>query len=215
MESYGRSPAQEASLSPDLYLAGGYFSPHQWMSYRAQVDCICRLAPDSVLEVGLGNGIVSAVLRNLGYSVKTCDINPALHPDLVGSLLDLPELLRGETFQAVLCAEVLEHLPWDCFDQCLHNLARATTRWVVIPLPRARRNLLQAHGRLGRWNFDLNWRFPSARILPEHHWEIGASRKTSLRSVIRAMQPHFTIEAHCRLACHPSHYLFLLRKVGA
>src|SRR5690606_18417263 len=107
----GRTINEEANISPARYLDDAYFSPKQWVSYCGQINAVRRLSPRSVLEIGIGNGIVQKILEHLGMHVTTLDINAHLNPDIVGSITDVVQLTNGATYDCVLCAEVLEHLP--------------------------------------------------------------------------------------------------------
>lgn len=209
--SYGRSAEEEAALSRSLYFTDGYFSPEQWMSFRAQVDAVRRLAPRSVLEVGLGNGIVSTILRHLGIQVATADINPHLHPDVLASLTELASSVGPASCDVALCAEVMEHMPFDLLDLCLENLAAVTRDCAVVTLPDVLRGLT-LRGQVWRWRIDLHWGPHSRRLPPEHHWHIGSHPATHLQAVLAHMECRFQVENHYRCPGNPMHRLFVLRK---
>ena len=94
-----------------------------------------KYTPRSVLDVGIGNGTVSAILRSRGVKVTTVDIDPSLGPDIVGSVHELNRYVDPKSFDLVLCAEVLEHLPYDLLAACARQLALAARQHVVISLP--------------------------------------------------------------------------------
>jgi 2-polyprenyl-3-methyl-5-hydroxy-6-metoxy-1,4-benzoquinol methylase len=98
----------------------------------------------SVLEVGCGEGVVTAQLARFfpGAHVVGCDLSPqivaearARHPGLafeVQSIYDAGEHGRG--FDLVVACEVLEHLEDPA--RALHAIARASRRHLFVSVPR-------------------------------------------------------------------------------
>jgi SAM-dependent methyltransferase len=119
---------------PPEHYGDGYDSPARLASYSAQFACVIEHAPlgQSLLEVGIGNGTLTAVLRNRGYDVATVDFDAELHPDCVADVRELP--LPDNTFNVALAFEVLEHLPWDQAPVALRELARIA-RIVIVSVP--------------------------------------------------------------------------------
>src|SRR5579859_1169288 len=153
---------------------GHYQTEERWTSYWYQIETVMALAPKTVLEIGKGSGITSFYLREQGVRVTTLDLDPALKPDVTGSVEAIP--LADASFDVVLCAEVLEHLPFEKFRKCLSELRRTAKDRVVVSLPH------------WGWGFALTWKLPLFRkhewfwkltglksIPPggEHFWEIG------------------------------------------
>ncbi|WP_407306899.1 class I SAM-dependent methyltransferase [Desulfosporosinus sp. SB140] len=214
----GRSMEGEASLPFNRYLTEGYFKSFQWMSYRAQVEAVVNLAaknikPVSILEIGVGNGVVSSILRNFGYKLTTVDINRNLKPDIVGSVTELATIFKEQKFDIILCAEVLEHLPYKHFENCLESFSRLAD-WTVLTLPRSGRYLLLLNGFLkNNWPIDINIRIPAKSIEPEHHWEIDISLMTSKASLKRLMSKYFSVEKQHRVWGQHKHILFVLKSL--
>ena len=65
--------------------------------------------------------------------VTTVDIDPALGPDVVGSVTRLP--FDDDAFDVALCCEVLEHLPWDEAEAALQEVSRVVSRGAVVSVP--------------------------------------------------------------------------------
>lgn len=109
---------------------------HQWFQVH-----LLRDLPDvrSVLEVGPGLGLVSAMLHNAGFSVTTLDRLPPqyAHPEIGFIQAELsevdPERLSG--FDCILCCETLEHLYWNDVDAILEKFHASGARWAVISVP--------------------------------------------------------------------------------
>jgi hypothetical protein len=82
----------------------------RWSSYWHQLDEVVATRAETCVEIGVGPGIIRHALAHAGISVTCVDIDPGLGVDRQGDILSLP-CSDGE-FDVVLCAQVLEHLPW-------------------------------------------------------------------------------------------------------
>lgn len=165
----GRTFQEESNLKEQVYFSDHYFSSSQWMSFRAQIEGVRTFKPKNVLEIGIGNGFVSSILQRCGYSVTTMDINPALNPDYIGNITDLNNMFAKESFDVILCAEVLEHLPFKLFQTCIYNIAEVSKFGTVITLPNATRQLINIHGRIPKMDINIFWGLGVNKIPREHH----------------------------------------------
>lgn len=191
-----------------------YRSKDRWLSYFYQLAVVRLCAPASVLEVGPGEGIVTANLRRDGVRVVTCDIAEDLHPDVVGSITALP-FADGE-FELALAAEVLEHIQWQDVPQALSELRRVSAHHVVISLPHP------------GWVFSLAFKLP---LLPhlsfffqipffwkehkfngEHYWELGKKGYPVRRFVAAAKAAGLTLIRTHKHIDDPVHRLFVFKK---
>lgn len=190
-----------------------YESAERWASYYTQIDEVLALQPTNVLEIGVGNQIVTQALKRQGIQVTTLDIDAALQPDVVGSVEHLP--FADGSFDVVLCAEVLEHLPFEMFASALSELLRVSRGGVVVSLPH--------WGYTVRCVFDVPvlppirfaWKVPWSIPIPvggEHFWEIGRTGfpLARIRSVLRAQA---TITRDFLSPWMPYHHFFCLRKL--
>lgn len=128
----------------------------------------------SVLEIGPGSGHTTWLLRSWGYSVTTLDFEPANRPTVVGTVTDLP--FADGSFDTVLAAEVLEHLPFEQFDRCLSELARVARKSVVVSLPAPFVGLAALFNlpRLKPRSLHLGVPYlVKHRFNGEHYWELG------------------------------------------
>lgn len=134
-----------------------------------------KLCVKNLLEVGPGNGTVTDYLRKQGVLVTTLDIDPALKPDIVASLLEIPK--PNNTFECVMACEVLEHLPYKQFTPALRELGRVSKKYVIISLPDHRRTLLYCVLKIPFLpEVAFRIRMPSfiKHIFDgQHYWEIG------------------------------------------
>jgi 2-polyprenyl-3-methyl-5-hydroxy-6-metoxy-1,4-benzoquinol methylase len=189
-----------------------YDSAERWTSYFTQIDEILKFHPQTCLEIGVGNGIVTQALRNCGIQVMTLDIDPTLQPDILGSVESLP--CADAVYDVVLCCEVLEHLPYAKLEACLKEIARVSKRGAVISLPhwgRTFRLILDVPALL---KIRHAWKLPFRSALTPggvHQWELGR-HGVDLAQVRRMMTGGFKIEADWLSPWNPYHHFFRLRK---
>lgn len=195
------------------YFERQYNDNERWMSYWRQIDEILKLKPTNVLEVGAGNGLAAWYLKSCGINLSTCDVDRNLKPDVIGSVENLP--FNDNSFDVVLCAEVLEHLPFGKFQLCLSELRRVSKKHVVLSLPH------------WGWTFRFCLKIPllpPIRILwkisgalkhksGEHLWEIG-KRGYSLGKIKKEINAAgFEILNDFILFENPYHHFFILEKL--
>lgn len=120
-------------MSKTQYFQQDYNSPRRWMSYWYQIDEIIQKKPKRILEIGKGSGVVSEYLKKCGFKITTCDFDKSVEPDVITDVRKLP-FSRNE-FDFILCAQVLEHLPFTDFPLALQYIYRSAKKWVLITLP--------------------------------------------------------------------------------
>ena len=163
-------------VTPDHYIDPSYDSKERFISYWHQINEVIALKPKKVLEIGIGNGFVYNYLKEKGIKIKTLDIDKNLNPDAAGSVLGIP--FTDESFEVVVCCEVLEHLPYSEFSKALEEIHRVSRKHVVLSLP----DVTTVY----RINVELPRIRPIKRLIPhpfhrspqhnfdgEHYWEIG------------------------------------------
>jgi SAM-dependent methyltransferase len=197
------------------YRQSVYMTKDRWVSYFWQTRLLQSSVPQGkILEVGVGNGLMGEYLRASGYQVDSVDIDASLKPTFVGSVADLG-FLGAETYDAVLCAEVLEHLPFEQFLPSLRGLRRVTKKYVVLSLPYwgytfGGRIRLPIFGQ-ATCKFKLSG-FKTHVFNGQHHWEIG-KRGYPLRLIKKTVRESgFRIASHFWDLDDPYHYYFLLEK---
>lgn len=198
-------------VEPENYAWASYNTEGRWASYWHQIRAVLELRPASCLVVGPGDGTVPAALRRIDMQVTTLDIDPRLDPDLVGDVRSIP--LPDDAVDVSLCAQVLEHIPFDELGSGLRELARVTRQRVIVSLPQ--------RGRMWKLSLRLPYlpAIATTGVLPartphtfdgEHHWELGASN--SRRGAVEdLMSRFFAIEQTFAVFEHPYHRFYLLR----
>ncbi len=118
---------------PEQYFGPSYNTKSRFVNYWHQINELIKLEPSSILEIGIGNGFVSNYLIRMGYDVITIDIDRGLKPKVVGSVVKLP--FADNSFDAVACFEVLEHLPYEQFVISLGEIRRVSKNYALLSLP--------------------------------------------------------------------------------
>lgn len=192
-----------------------YNKKARWVSYWHQITEVLATGASSCLEIGTGFGVVRDVLVRSGLHVTTVDIDKALGVDRVGDVRDLP---CGENeFDTVLCAQVLEHIPWHDVPLAVAELRRVCRTHAVVSLPQSGLGLGASMGvAVGDWLAEKGAPFrigtPRRYVFNgQHHWEV-CSRGRSRRTVRRAFQSEFVIEREYQLPEFPYHRFYVLAK---
>lgn len=188
-----------------------YENPERWTSYFTQIDRVLSFHPKRVLEVGVGNHIVTHALKQQGLEVTTLDIDAGLAPDLTGSVEKIPS--ADQSFDVVLCAEVLEHLPYERFETCLSELKRVSRQGAVLSLPHwgyTKRLILDIPGLP---KIRHAWKFPFSKgkdAGSPHEWEINRTGYP-LSRIKNDIEKHFTIVESFLSPWMPYHHFFVLK----
>lgn len=160
----------------NFYTDNNYITKDRWDNYWYQIQGV-RMFDEarSVLEIGPGGKLVSAVLAKLGFFVKTLDINENIEPDYVASADNLP--ITDKSFDIVLAAEVLEHLPFDKVEKTLSEIKRVSRMGAVISLPHSGYAFSFAFKiPLIKWKskvFKIPHFWKKKTSITEHCWETG------------------------------------------
>jgi SAM-dependent methyltransferase len=148
----------------------------QWIA----ADLVLHGEPGTVLEIGVGQRVLSHYLGFLGVNVFTTDIDLALSPDIQADVRELP--FQDGSFDVVCCFEVLEHIPYDDFLLAATRCFAKARKRFIFSVPDVK-YVLAMHLR-----FEIGTRNvidrPLQVVFPrlykrklgshqEHYWEIG------------------------------------------
>jgi len=195
------------------YFSTNYDDEKRWMSYFHQVKEVLAFRPESALVVGKGNGLVAQYLKLNDVKVITLDIDESVKSDVIASVIKMP--FKDGEFDIVLCAQVLEHLPYTDFDKALIEIRRVAKSGAVISLPH--------FGPAMRFSFKLPL-FPEIKFmikLPypkkhiykgEHYWEIGKCGYPLKKIKAEIKESGFSIEKDYIVFENPLHHFFVLKK---
>lgn len=187
-------------VQPSHYFRAKYITLERFINYFYQLNAIRHINPSSILFVGVGDGQVPFFFKKSGLDVVTLDFDPALHPDQVGDVRDLP--FEDNSYDLVCAFEVLEHLPWEESKVALAELARVTRTHVLISVPHRRTGVefifkfpyirsMLAKDYL-RFAFRIPVRFPGFATSKQHYWEIDG-HTTRLNTFRQVIGQHFVI----------------------
>ncbi|OGZ08632.1 MAG: hypothetical protein A3D65_01900 [Candidatus Lloydbacteria bacterium RIFCSPHIGHO2_02_FULL_50_13] len=190
-----------------------YVGFDRWASYHKQIKETLVLQPESILEVGLGDGVYrNYLLSQTNIRYQSLDIDPELKPDIVGSVTAIP--LLDSAVDYVVAFEILEHLPFEQFSTALQEIARVAKRGAIISLPH--------FGPPVKLSFKLPFLpeislafkipyMPQHRFNGQHYWELG-KKGYSVARILREFERYFIVEKHFVPFENQYHHFFVLTK---
>lgn len=206
--------SREQNLKLDTYFSDHYFTDVQWLSMLEQINLVRKYKNNEgtkILEVGKGSGIVETILKHIGYDVTTFDINPNLNPTKVADITSMEDINFGTRYDLVLCAEVLEHIPFGMFDRCLQNLRNLSKDIVIITLPNCKEFTtlsLKYRDKIYKKTFFGK---ASAIKCKAHFWELNSSKATETDNIIHKLNKYYKIVNHGTVQSNPNHYYFVCK----
>lgn len=195
------------------YLFQKYIYPQRWISYWHQIDEVLKTEPNSVLVIGIGDGIVVRILKDYIPDVQTLDIDKDLRPAILASVDSIP--LEDEKFDTILCAEVLEHLPFDKFEKCLSEIKRVVKKNVIISFPHFGPPIKFSFKIpfLSEVKITLKIPFPiKHQFNGEHYWELG-KKGYSPRRIKNIIKKYFKIQREYLPFENQYHHFYVLEKL--
>lgn len=184
----------------------------RWVSYWHQIDEVLKLKPKNVLEIGIGNKTVYNCLKKEGIKIKTLDIDKKLKPDFVADVLKMP--LKNNSFDLILCAEILEHLPFEDFEKALSELKRVSKKHIILSLPHFGPPIKFSFKIpfLKEIKIALKIPFPKKhQFHGEHYWEIG-KRGYSSKRIRKIIKKYFKVKKEFIPFENQYHHFFILKK---
>lgn len=195
------------------YAAETYGHLSRFSSYYYQVRELLRDNPRSVLEVGVGDGVMSEYLkRQTSIAVTTADFAEDLKPDVIADIRELP--FEDASFDTVCAFEVLEHLPFEDFEKAVEQLFRVARKRVVISIPHFGPpvKFLLKIPFLPELSFAFKIPFAKQHVFNgQHYWELGKRGFPPLR--IRAILARYgVVEQEFVPFENQYHHFFSVRK---
>lgn len=209
-------------VSDTHYAAQKYDTLERFISYHYQIMSVLRLAPKTVLEIGIGNKLVATYLKHEGVDVTTVDFDERLKPDIVADVRKMP--VPDRSYDLVMACQILEHIPFETFEDALTELRRVTKRYAVVSLPRRSsyfefvlkfpfiRTLLKRNF----VDIAINWplRFGGFETSGQHYFEIGRAPYTR-RTIEARIKRHFRIIDSFSPVLNQYHIFYILERTDA
>lgn len=128
-----------------------------------------------ILEIGIGTGLLSDLLKKRGWNIKTLDIDEDKSPDYCESALDFDYKINS--VKVVIAFEIFEHIPYDTFLKLLSRLCAHGVRDIYFSLPWCEKQILKITMKLPKLQqFNINVFLPRKNIIePLHYWELHAT----------------------------------------
>jgi ubiquinone/menaquinone biosynthesis C-methylase UbiE len=209
----------DVQVDAEEHYGASYDTFQRFSSYFYQIDFTRSASPKTVLEIGIGNGLVADYLRKVGYQVTTCDFDRKLKPDVTADIRDLG-VIKSNSQDVVIACEILEHIPFADVPQALKELARVAKKRVIISIPFSSLTI-ELIGAVSKTygpgkTIRLPLRIPQFlagdvnKRNHEHYWELGR-RGYPLRKVRKLLRQHFKgIEKEFHPHLNPYHRFFIL-----
>jgi hypothetical protein len=157
-----------------------------WYRYFFILKELTRLAPKHVLEIGPGEGTIKRVCEPFVEEYATMDVNTRLGPTFLSDVRDRIADAEGQ-YDAVVAADILEHIPFDAVPRALGNIHSYLKHrgHALITIPHRGSNFLFMSptqvprsfrvppGFLSPGGFWRRFIKRQIWIDPDHQWEIG------------------------------------------
>ncbi|MFX0186794.1 MAG: class I SAM-dependent methyltransferase [Candidatus Hodarchaeota archaeon] len=212
--------------SRNKYFIKRYFTSKRWTTYSELIRCILEINPLNILEIGPGNGLVSDILKKIGYNVKTLDIDESLCPDYNMDIRDMTFLNLKDEFDLVIASQIFEHIKYEEFLSVI-NRCSLFTKILIITLPHTNLNSYffsidvnfpLLHQRNFKFGFKIyrkkvfhdlsTWRYD---IDNRHYWVIGKKGYPLKKIKKDIVKNGWLIQDNFFNLKNPKHYFFILR----
>jgi len=205
-------PEARPQVPASSYGFAAYMTKERWCSVWHQASLVAACAPGEMLEVGVGNGLMGFLSRDMGIRYRSIDLNEELGPDVVASVQEIP--LPDRSVDLACAFQVLEHLPYDDARQGFRELCRVSRRDVLLSLPHARWGLSMVLSLpiLGTLRAIAPSPLPPlGKMIPSHRWEIGR-RGFPLRRIVADFGSEARLLKTFRVPENPYHQFFHFRR---
>lgn len=204
----------ETQVSKEHYFEG-YDSLQRFISYFYQIDSVIKTEPKTVLEIGIGNKVVSNYLKQMGFQITTCDFDKNLQPDIIADIREMP--FKDNSFDTIIACQILEHIPLNDVKKALAELKRVSKKNVIVSISYNHyyienifRIILPFFERQMHFTVKIPWFSKFVRD-KEHQWELGG-RGCSKKKTRDLIKEYFKIRKEFQPILNSNRYFFILEK---
>lgn len=104
-----------------------------WYYHQAKVVYDHCTRDENLLEIGLGAGLLSDLLKRRNWDIKTLDIDADKKPDICESASEFD--YSSINVNVVLAFEVFEHIPFDTFKKVIERISESKVHGIYFSLP--------------------------------------------------------------------------------
>jgi SAM-dependent methyltransferase len=185
------------------------------MSYWYQLkEIVDRRDITSQLDIGPGSIFIkkSLEVHRPDIAYQSMDIDPALQPDVVGSVTAIP--FPDNSFDLLSAFQVLEHIEFKDFESALQEMKRVSKKYIFISLPHNVPSFdmqFKLPG-LKRVSFALKIPFGQKHVFNgQHYWEVG-KQGYSAGKILGILKKHFSVIDEYVPHENQYHHFYILEK---
>lgn len=133
---------------------------------------------DRIIEIGVGTGMLSDMLKKRGWKIQTLDIDESKKPDYCMNALDFD--YETHQIDTILAFEIFEHIPFETFKKVIKKISDSGVKSVHFSLPWNDAKAFGLSVKLPKLE-ELSWSIwlPRLNITTHtHFWELSKKAKT-------------------------------------
>lgn len=196
-----------------------YVHINRWCAYYQQINEVVNSGASKVLIIGIGDGIVADMIKNIEPDtiITTVDFDSELNPDICCDICELSNSVEKE-YDAIVCCQVLEHLPFDKFLLCLTELKKCMTNRgrLILSLPDSGLpldiKLHTAHIHIRNIIKICHFWYKDFKFTGEHYWEINSAAKYSAHKIRKDIKKVFSIVDEYVFEYHTYHRFYICER---
>lgn len=191
-----------------------------WANDMYQINDTLKTNPKKVLIIWKWKWVVDFYLKNVCWlEVYSMDIDKTLNPDYIAWLPSLNNEIKNQKFDTIICAHVLEHIPFEYFEKSLENLSKICNN-LILQLPPS---VLQIRLNFGMqpYLFDLKFNinipllfWKEYKFNWEHYWQ-PYRKWTSMWKIKKIIKKFFDIKENYQNPYNHYSYHFILKSKNA
>lgn len=201
------------------YKFGEYVTKERWTSYWHQINEVLTRVENGgrILLIGKGDGIVASVLEKNGYSVDVMDFDENLEPDIVGDVREIDKIINPEGYEAVVCCQVLEHLPRFEFESVITKICKILKPegYLILSLPQCN---IPVRIYIDMPKIHIKWMRSIALFFNreyefngEHYWEVDTKGNIK-KNVLAELKRTYKLLNQYTVFEYPYHWFIIMQK---